>query len=82
MRNGRVVVATVESGEATRVNAVLRRAGKRVGHTRVDIGTGSRKVRVPVRPTAGKGKATLTVRLRDAAADRVSTDHRVRLPGS
>ena len=81
-RNGRVVVATVESGEATRVNAVLRRAGKRVGHTRVDVGTGSRTVRVPVRPVAGKGKATLTVRLRDAADDRVSTDHRVRLPGS
>jgi hypothetical protein len=81
-RNRRVVVATVESGEATRMNAVLRRAGKRVGHARVDIGTGSRKVRVPVRPVAGKGKATLTVRLRDAAADRVSSDHRVRLPAS
>ena len=55
-RNGRVVVATVESGEATRVNAVLRRAGKRVGHTRVDVGTGSRRVRVPVRSSCRQGQ--------------------------
>ena len=79
---GRRVIATVDAGEATRVNAVLRRAGKRVGHVRLDIGAGTRKVKVPVRPTAGKGKATLSVRLRDAAGDRVSTDHAVELPSS
>lgn len=79
-RRGRRVLAEIESGEATRVNAVLRKGGKRVGHARVDIGTGTKTVKVPVRRKAGKGKATLSVRLRDAAGDRVSDDRRVRLP--
>ncbi|MCB0876488.1 MAG: hypothetical protein R2718_08950 [Solirubrobacterales bacterium] len=79
-RKGRTVGVTVESGEATRVNAVLRKGGKRVGHARVDIGVGTKKVKVPVRPAAGKGKATLSVKLRDAATEKVTSDHRVTLP--
>ena len=76
----RKVTVTVGSGEATRVNAVLRKNGKRVGHTRVDIGAGTKRVEVPVRRKAGKGKATLSARLRDAAKERVESDHRVVLP--
>jgi hypothetical protein len=76
----RKVAVTVESGEATRVNAVLRKGGKRVGHARVDIGVGTKFVKVPVRRKAGKGAATLSVRLRDAAKDRVETEYRVVLP--
>jgi hypothetical protein len=76
----RTVAVTVESGETTRVNAVLRKGGKRVGHARVDIGSGTKTVKVPVRRKAGKGRATLSVRLRDAAKDRVETEHRVVLP--
>lgn len=77
---GRRVAVTVESGEATRVNAVLRQGGRRVGHIRTDIGVGTETVRVPVRRRASRGSATVSVRLRDAARDRVSTDHRVVLP--
>jgi hypothetical protein len=76
----RKVAITVDSGEATRVNAVLRKGGKRVGHARVDVGTGTKTVKVPVRRKAGKGKADLSVRLRDAAKERVTTEHRVTLP--
>jgi hypothetical protein len=76
----RKVTVTIDSGEATRVNAVLRKNGKRIGHTRTDIGTGTKKVEVRVRPKAGKGKATLSVRLRDAAKDKVEGDHEVVLP--
>ena len=78
----RKVIASIDSGEATHVNAVLRKGGKRVGHTRVDIGTGTKDVKVKVRPTAGKGKATLSVKLRDAADDTVSNDYEVQLPAS
>jgi hypothetical protein len=76
----RKVVVTVDAGEATRVNAVLRKGGKRVGHARVDIGVGTKKVKVPVRPAAHKGKAKLSVRLRDAAKEKVESDHSVKLP--
>jgi hypothetical protein len=76
----RRVAVTVESGEATRVNAVLRQGGRRVGHVRTDIGVGTETVRVPVRQRARRGAATVSVRLRDAAKDRVTTDHRVTLP--
>ena len=64
------------------MNAVIRKDGKRVGHARVDIGVGTKKVKVPVRPSAGKGKATITVKLRDTAKDSVSTDHEVTLPSA
>jgi len=77
---GRRVAVTVESGEATRVNAVIRQDGRRVGHIRTDIDVGTETVRVPVRRRASRGPATVSVRLRDAAKDRVTTDHRVRLP--
>ena len=76
----RKVTVTVDAGEATRVNAVLRKNGKRVGHERVDIGAGTKKVKVAVRRKAGKGTATLSVRLRDAAKERVESDRRVVLP--
>jgi hypothetical protein len=76
----RKVTVAIDSGEATRVNAVLRQNGKRIGHERVDIGTGTKTVEVPVRRKAGTGKATLSVRLRDAAKERIETDHRVTLP--
>ncbi|GIK78681.1 MAG: hypothetical protein EDQ89_05045 [Acidobacteria bacterium] len=76
----RKVVVGIESGEATRVNAVLRKQGRRIGHARVDVGTGAGKVRVPVRRRAGMGRARLSVRLRDAAGDRVTSHHRVVLP--
>ncbi len=79
---GRTVVVSVDSGEATRVNAVLRKNGKRVGHARVDVGVGAKKVKVRVRPSAGKGKATLSVKLRDAAEDKVISDHGVKLPSA
>jgi hypothetical protein len=78
----RSIDVRVASGEATRVNAVIRMGGKRIGHARVDIGVGDKKVEVPVRPSAGKGKATVTVKLRDAAKDSVSTDHEVTLPSA
>lgn len=79
---GRTVTVSVDSGEATRVNAVLRKGGKRVGHARVDIGVGTKKVKVPVRPAAGTGGATLSVKLRDAAKDKVTSDHEVKLPAA
>lgn len=79
-RDGRTVKVSVDSGEATRVNAVLRKNGKRVGHARVDIGVGTKTVKIPVRVSAGKGKATLSVKLRDSAKDKVTTDHEVTLP--
>ena len=78
----RRVAVTVDSGEAPRVNAILRQAGRRVGHVRTDIGVGSETVRVPVRPRASRGAATVSIRLRDAAKDRVTTEHRVTLPRS
>ncbi len=81
-RDGRTVTVGIDSGEATRVNAVLRRNGKRVGHVRVDVESGSKNVKVPVRASAGKGKATLSVKLRDAAKDSVTTDHHVTLPSA
>ncbi len=78
---GRKVVAKLDNGEAVHVNAVLRMGGRRIGHTRIDsLPTGAKKVKVPVRKAAGKGKATLTLKLRDAAGDVVSTDHAVKLP--
>jgi hypothetical protein len=79
---GRMVTVSVDTGEATRVNAVLRKGGKRVGHARVDVGVGTKKVKVPVRPSAGKGKATLSVKLRDSAKEKVSSDHQVTLPAA
>jgi hypothetical protein len=78
--DGRQIVATVDAGEATRINAVLRKGGKRVGHVRLDRNAGTKKVKVPIRPSAGKGKGTLTVKLRDAAGDAVTTDHAVEIP--
>jgi hypothetical protein len=80
--SGRRAVVSVDSGEATRVNAVLRKSGKRVGHARVDIGVGTKKVKVRVRPSAGRGRATLSVKLRDAAGEKVTSDHAVRLPSA
>ncbi len=77
---GRKVVATLDSGEAVRVNAVLRKSGKRVGHVRVDADSGEKRVRIPVRRKAGKGRAKLSLKLRDAAGDVVSSDQVVKLP--
>lgn len=76
----RRVAVSVESGEATRINAVLRQGGRRIGHLRTDIGTGTETVRVPVRRRASRGAARVSVRLRDGAGDRVTTDHRLTLP--
>ena len=79
----RRVIATLEGGEAVHVNAVLRKGGKRIGHTRIDsLPAGTRKVKVPVRARAGRGGARLTIKLRDAARDVVTTKHRVRLPAA
>ena len=71
----------VDAGERTRVNAVVRLKGKRVGHTRVNIAR-RKTVEVPVRRSAGSGRATIEVRLRDAAGNRVATDHPVVLNGT
>lgn len=79
----RKVVATLDNGEAVHVNAVLRKGGKRVGHTRIDsLSDGVKDVKIPVRRSAGKGKAKLTLKLRDAAGDVITTDHRTRIPGA
>lgn len=79
--NGRKVALQITAGEATRVNAVIRQGGKRVGNVRVDVEAGKPTVKVPVRNRAGMGKATVEVRLRDAAGDKVTTDHQVQLGG-
>lgn len=79
----RKVVATIDSGEAIHLNAVLRKGGKRIGHTRIDnIPTGTQDVKVPVRAGAGKGGAKLTLKLRDAAGDAISSDYPVQLPSA
>ena len=79
--DSRKIVATVDSGEAIHLNAVLRKGGRRIGHTRIDsLPARLKDVKVPVRPAAGKGNAKLEVTLRDAAGDVVSTDHSVKLP--
>jgi hypothetical protein len=81
-RNRRVI-ATLEGGEAVHVNAVLRKGGKRIGHERIDsLRAGTRAVKVPVRARAGRGGAKLTIKLRDAAGDAVTTKHQVRLPAA
>ena len=79
----RRAIATLDSGEAVHVNAVLRQGGKRVGHKRIDsVPAGTRAVKVPVRVRAGRGGAKLTIKLRDAAGDVVTTKHQVRLPAA
>ncbi len=79
--DSRKVVATLDGGEEIHVNAVLRKGGKRIGHTRIDtLPAGVKDVKIPVRKSAGKGRAKLEVKLRDAAGDVVSTDHSVELP--
>jgi hypothetical protein len=79
----RKVVATLDSGEAVHVNAVIRKGGKRVGHTRIDrLPIGVKRVKIKVRKAAGRGKARLDLKLRDAAGDVVSTDHPVRIPAA
>ncbi len=81
--DSRKVVATLDGGEEVHVNAVLRKGGKRIGHTRIDsLRAGVKDVKVPVRRSAGKGRAKLEVKLRDAAGDVVSTDHSVELPAA
>jgi hypothetical protein len=77
----RKIALRITAGEATRVNAVVRLGGKRVGNARVDTDAGKGTVEVPVRRRAGKGKATVEVRLRDAAGEQVTTAHRVKLSG-
>jgi len=81
-RGERRVAITVDAGERTRVNAVLRQGGERVGHTRVDIGVGTKTVKVPVRHKAGKGKAKLSIRLRDSAKEKVESERTVKLPAA
>lgn len=76
----RKVAITVDAGERTRVNAVLRKGGKRVGHVRTDIDPGTRTVKLPVRHHAGKGKAKLSIRLRDSAKEKVESNREVVLP--
>ena len=77
----RKVKAVIDAGEATHVNAVLRLNGKRIGHARVDsLETGNGSVQVPVRNVAGKGKATLELKLRDAAGDVVKSSFDVKIP--
>jgi hypothetical protein len=77
----RKVVATIEAGEVTHFNAVLRKGGKRIGHKRIDsIPAGTKDVKIPVRASAGKGGAKLTLKLRDAAGDVVESDFDVRPP--
>ncbi len=76
----RKVTATIKAGEATRVNAVLRKRGERIGHVRVDVEPGKTKVDVPLRPWAVKGTATLNLRLRDAAKDKVEAKYPFALP--
>ncbi|CAN5511804.1 hypothetical protein BH10ACT11_BH10ACT11_08900 [soil metagenome] len=73
----RKIVATIKAGEATRINAVLRQGGERIGGARLDRKGGTKKVKVPVRRSAHKGNARLTVKLRDAAGEAVSTDYKV-----
>ena len=78
--NDRKVTATIEAGEAIRVNAVLRKHGKRIGHVRVDVEPGKTKVDVPLRPSAVNGKGNLSLRLRDSAKDKVTTQYPFVLP--
>ena len=77
----RKVELTIDSGEATHLNAVLRLGGKRIGHTRIDdLGVGSkRQATIPVRRAAGGGRAKLEVKLRDAAGDVVKSSFDVKV---
>jgi len=77
----RKVTVKIDAGEATRVNAVIRKGGKRAGSARIDIAAGKRVVKVPVRNRAGFGKANLEVRLRDSAGEKVSSSHKIQLGG-
>lgn len=79
-RGKRRVAITVDAGERTRVNAVLRQGGERVGHVRTDIDPGTRTVKLAVRHRAGKGKAKLSIRLRDSAKEKVESERRIVLP--
>jgi hypothetical protein len=89
VRNARVrgsgedrrVAVTLDSGEAIRVRAGLRQGGKRIGGTRVDVGPGVERVTIPVR-RADVGAATVRVKLRDAAANKVVETAKVSLPAA
>jgi hypothetical protein len=75
----RRIVAKLDSGEAIKVRAGIRKAGKRIGGARIDVGAGVEEVEVPVRKPA-RGKATLRVKLRDAAGNKVVEEQKVTLP--
>jgi hypothetical protein len=75
----RRVLATLDSGEAIKVRAGLRKGGKRIGGVRTDVGAGIENVEVPVR-RAVQGTATLRIKLRDAAGNKVVESQKVELP--
>jgi hypothetical protein len=78
--DARKIELSIDTGEATHLNAVLRLGGKRIGHTRIDqLSAGSKRAAVPVRKAAGNGKAKLEVKLRDAAGDVITSSFDVKV---
>lgn len=76
----RRVVVELDSAEAIKVRAGLRKGGKRIGGAQTEVGPGVESVTVPVRKSAKGGKATVRVKLRDAAANKVVENVKVTLP--
>jgi len=77
----RKVEVTIDAGEVTRVNATIRMNGTRVGHGRAQhLGPGTRKVIAQIQRATPRGKATLELKLRDAAGDVVKSSFDVKIP--
>ena len=77
----RRVVADLDSAEAIKVRAGLRRGGKRIGGAQAEVGPGVERVTMPVRESARRAaRPTLRVKLRDAAGDKVVETVKVELP--
>jgi hypothetical protein len=77
----RTLALTIPAGEAVDVEAVLRKRGKRAGHTAARIVRArDRTLRLPIRRAAKRGRARVEVKLTDAAGGVVESSVPLRLP--
>jgi hypothetical protein len=71
----------LDNAEAIDVRAGVRRAGERLGRSRVSLSADKHRVVISV-AGAGAGKASLKVSMRDAAGNKVVERQKVKLPAS
>ncbi len=80
-RRKRQIVIRVQGAEVLSADVVLRKARERVVRKRgKEIAVGGDKIKLPVPRGVGRGRAMVEVALTDAAAGRVISKHRIKLP--